>query len=432
MINKKIQYNKTVKFLYDLQFLGIKFGLKNIQSLLDHFGNPENHFPSIHIAGTNGKGSTAAMIASVLTASGYKTGLYTSPHLSDFSERIRINGVKISWEEIVSYTKSLKNEINKRKATFFEATTAIAFRYFADKKVDIAVIETGLGGRWDATNVLSPLISIITNIDIEHEHYLGKTYNSIAYEKGGIIKPFTPCITATENTNALSVIKTISESNQSQLIHIKDKTTARIRNSTILGLNADLKTKNHTYQNLDISLAGNYQIDNALISLLALEHCKEHENLSLISEKTIRRGFSNIQSLSGLKGRCEVISKKPLVIGDVAHNPRAIKSLVQSLQQFVGGKFFVVFGVMQDKKYKSMIENLYLITRRAIAVQPKGTRPLNKFIVQEEFQNLGVQCSIAKNCREGYKLALAEKRENEPILLTGSHYVLSEIFEKNE
>jgi dihydrofolate synthase / folylpolyglutamate synthase len=432
MINKKIQYNKTVRFLYDLQFLGIKFGLKNIQSLLDHLGNPENHFPSIHIAGTNGKGSTAAMIASVLAASGYKTGLYTSPHLTDFSERIRINGVKISWDEIVSYTKSLRNEIIKRKATFFEATTAIAFRYFADKKIDIAVVETGLGGRWDATNVLSPLVSIITNIDIEHEHYLGKTYKSIAYEKGGIIKPFTSCITATDNTKALSIIRTISGSNQSPLIHIKDQTTARIRNSTISGLNADLKTKNHTYQNLEISLAGNFQIENALISLLALEHCKENEKFSLISNNTIRRGFSTIQFLSGLKGRCEVISIKPLVIGDVAHNPYAIKSLVQSLQQLVGRKFFVVFGVMQDKKYKSMIENLYPITRRVIAVQPKGTRSLNKFVVQEEFQNLGLQCAVAKNCREGYKLALGEKRQNEPILITGSHYVLSEIFEKNE
>ncbi|MBI5475915.1 MAG: bifunctional folylpolyglutamate synthase/dihydrofolate synthase [Ignavibacteriales bacterium] len=425
-------YNSTIKYLFGLESSGIKFGLKNIQALLDYSGNPENHFPSIHVAGTNGKGSTSAMIASVLTASGYKTALYTSPHLTDFAERIRIDGVKISWDKIVSYTKDIKPEIEKCKATFFEATTAIAFRYFADMKVDIAVIETGLGGRLDSTNVLTPIVSVITNIGIEHEQYLGSTYKKIAFEKGGIIKPFTPCITAVENSDALSTIEAIVKSNRAKLFQIDKYSKSRIISSSIFGLEINVKTKYNFYDNLSVSLPGEYQLKNSLMAIIALEYCKQNENFKLISEKSFRKGFSNIQAFTGMKGRCEVISPNPLVIGDVAHNPDAMKSLVRSLKKLITKKIVLVFGVMRDKNYSLMIDHLKPITKMAYAVQPKGERALNKFIIQKEFQKRNIPCKIAKNCHLGLKTAIAEISEKEPILVTGSHYVLSEIIQKNE
>jgi dihydrofolate synthase/folylpolyglutamate synthase len=201
------EYKNTLNFLFGLQKFGMKFGLENIKHLLDFLENPETNYPTVHIAGTNGKGSTAAMIASILTASGYKTGLYTSPHLIDFTERIRIDGKPISSKEVVIYGKKLKSQIQKSKATFFEATTAIAFQYFSDKNVDVALIETGLGGRLDATNVIKPELSIITTIGMDHSEQLGNTIQSIASEKAGIIKSRTPCITSVKNASALKIIK---------------------------------------------------------------------------------------------------------------------------------------------------------------------------------------------------------------------------------
>ena len=192
-------FKHTLQSLYDLQMFGMKVGLQNIWALTDIFGHPELQFPCIHIAGTNGKRSTSSMIASILTASGYRTGLYTSPHLVHFSERIRIDGRAIPEREIVRYTKDMMPAIKKLQATFFEATTAMAFRYFADQSVDIAVIETGLGGRLDATNIVTPLLSVITNIGLDHTEHLGISLFAIAGEKGGIIKPFVPCIVGVKN-----------------------------------------------------------------------------------------------------------------------------------------------------------------------------------------------------------------------------------------
>jgi dihydrofolate synthase/folylpolyglutamate synthase len=423
------EYNKTIKFLFGLEFFGIKLGLKNINSLLNFCGNPENHFPSIHIAGTNGKGSTAAMIASVLTSSGYKTGLYTSPHLINFTERIKINGKEISWDDIYSYTNYFKPEIIKRKPTFFEATTAIAFKYFADQKIDIAVIETGLGGRCDATNVLSPLVSVITNINIEHEQYLGKTYSSIANEKGGIIKPFVPCITATENPEALNKLKSIAKLNQSKLNHIDEFSKAVLKDNSLFGLQADIRTDKNIYPDLKISLAGNHQLINARLSVLVLEYLREYEGFKSMTNKNIYNGFQKIKENTGFFGRMDIISTSPFIIADVAHNPDAVKTLVESLRKYISGKALLIFGVMEDKRFDEMIKYLQPITRIAVAVQPRGSRSLDKRILLQYFNRNGIPAISAESCSEGFQLGLVEKRVNEPILITGSHYVLSEIIQ---
>ena len=211
------EYKDTEAFLFSLHNVGIKLGLENISLLLNELGNPHQKFSTIHIAGTNGKGSTAAMLASILTAAGYKTGLYTSPHLLDFRERIRINGVSIPKQRATSFVSQIKNCVLENHITFFECTTALACKYFADENVDIAIIETGLGGRLDATNIIHPLLSIITNISLEHEALLGKTIENIAKEKGGIIKKNIPCITGSEHIKAIKVFKQICENNNSNL-----------------------------------------------------------------------------------------------------------------------------------------------------------------------------------------------------------------------
>ncbi len=203
-------YHSTLSFLYSLQYRGMKLGLRNVRTLVRAAGNPERGFSSIHIAGTNGKGSTSSFIASCFMSAGYRTGLYTSPHLERFNERIRIDGRQIPDAEIVRITKMLRPAIQKTKATFFEATTAIAFCWFAEQGVDVAVIETGLGGRLDATNVVRPMISVITNVALDHQEYLGNTLRKIAREKGGIIKPRTPVVTASEDRNVLRVLKAIA------------------------------------------------------------------------------------------------------------------------------------------------------------------------------------------------------------------------------
>ncbi len=403
-------------------------GLENIRKLLRYIGNPENNFPSIHIAGTNGKGSTASMIASILTTSGYRTGLYTSPHLVNFTERIRIDGNKISEKMLVSYTKNLKSKIIEYKATFFEATTAIAFQYFSDQQVDIAVIETGLGGRWDATNVISPLASVITNIEMDHTEYLGKTYSSIAFEKGGIIKPFTPCFTGTKNKEALQQLKNIAHLNSSPIQNADKRSRIVTEKETIEGQTIQLKSEKNEYRNILLPLVGDHQKRNLQLAILTVEHLKENECYSKITNKNIIDGLANIARYSGLRGRFDVVCKKPLIIADVAHNPDGIQTLVRNLKRLIGGKNIIVFGVMKDKDYKRMIKSLSSVSRLAIAVTPKTSRALENNIISNEFHRNSIKSVGLASVEKGIQYAQNECRNNEAIILTGSLYLVGECF----
>ncbi len=420
------EYQATKRFLFNLQMFGIKVGLKNIEILLRYLGNPENHFPSIHIAGTNGKGSTSSMIASILTASRYRTGLYTSPHLIDFSERIRIDGQKISAQEIIYYTKILRTVIEKYKITFFEATTAIAFQYFADKKVDVAVIETGLGGRLDATNIITPLLSVITNIGIEHTEHLGITYSRIASEKGGIIKPFIPCITGTKDRQAFAVLRTIAKINQSKIFHSSDISSVALIKSSLNGLTMKVATNRNQYNNLFLSLGGEHQLDNLQLALAAVEYVKYIEGFSKIKMSRIVEGLSSIQKYSGLRGRMEVIKGTPLLIADVAHNPDGMEVLANMLRKLIVGKLIVVFGVMRDKAYQKMIESIKPLIRVGIAVSPQIDRALNTQSIMSEFQKQSIIAINGETVAKGFQIARQEARKVEPILVTGSHYVVGE------
>ncbi|MGA2623609.1 MAG: folylpolyglutamate synthase/dihydrofolate synthase family protein [Bacteroidota bacterium] len=415
-----------LRFLYNLQFFGIKLGLRNIRSLLTFLDHPERKFPSIHVAGTNGKGSTAAMIASMLTASGYRTGLYTSPHLVNFMERIRIDGEAIPPEIVSEYTQFLQPSIRRLEATFFEATTAIAFQYFAEQEVDVAVVETGLGGRLDATNVVTPLVSVITNIGIEHTEHLGRTHARIAFEKGGIIKPAVPCFTDTTDPAALRTLERIARSTRSQLYRSREVSSASIRHQSLLGTVVDLKTEHACYRNLSVSLAGAHQVRNAQLAVLSTEYLKSTEGFTGISASKINEGLSDIQRFTGLRGRLDVLRMRPIVIADVAHNPDGIVTLVRSLKELRVHQVATVFGAMKDKDYNQMTAELLPISRCVVAVQPRTERALDGSRIVKAVHARRSKALLGKSVENGLNLAMNEVHEGEPVLVVGSHYVVGE------
>ena len=281
-------YQKTIKYLYNLHAKGIKLRLRRIEKMLDLIGHPEEQFKSIIVAGTNGKGSTSAILSSLLEAAGYKVGLLTSPHLLDYRERIRINKKVISKEDLVKLVRKLKPYSEKTGCTFFEITTAIAYQYFAIQKIDYAVLEVGMGGRLDATNTATPEISIITNIDFDHTKSLGKTIKKIAKEKAGIIKPNGCLITSAEKEEALNIFRKICIRKKAKMFqvqeHIKAKNIRIDEKGTYFNV-----TGIYRYKNLHLSLRGKYQIDNALTALMTLSKLNLESSIS--NEKIIREGL---------------------------------------------------------------------------------------------------------------------------------------------
>lgn len=416
-------YTEAISYLYGLQKFGMKFGLTGIRALLRAVGNPHKQLRAIHVAGTNGKGSVASMTASIFTAAGYKTGLYTSPHLIDFSERIRINGKPIPQKRVVQFVRLLRPVIERRKSTFFEVVTAMAFNYFAEEKVDIAVIETGLGGRLDATNVVNPLVSVITSIELEHTEILGKKIEAIAMEKAGIIKPRIPVVTAVESKHAMQVIWSVGAKNKSRIVSFEPQ-SAFVHESSFDGLNIDLIGSQHEYRGLKISAAGEFQVRNAGIALLAAEIAAQRGNFA-IDERAIRKGFGAIQANSGLQARLSIIQKNPLVIADVAHNPEAVQMLVHALRSLGLNRFIVVFGVLKDKNFRPMVSSLSQIVARAIVVEPATERARSARDLEKEFRRRRVPTINAGSVREGVQLAKS-LRLPYPILITGSNFVVGE------
>lgn len=414
---------EAIGYLYGLQGRGMKFGLSGIRGLLRDLGNPEKTLRSIHIAGSNGKGSTAALIASVLTTEGYRTGLYTSPHLISFRERIRIDGKPVPGRRIVEYVRLLKPGIESRKATFFEAVTAIAFRYFADEAVDYAVIEAGLGGRLDATNVLKPLVSVITSISLEHTEILGNSLKAIAYEKAGIIKRGVPCVSGVVETAAKGVLRRVCREKGSGLTELTPRAVT-VEQSDLRGSTAVMRLPDGTGGRFAIGLAGSFQARNAVVAYAALRELSGRG--VRLTQKGIRRGFADVAARTGFRGRISAVRRHPLTIVDVAHNPEAIRKLVGALQGMGLRKMTVVFGVMRDKKMPPMINALASIARRAAAVQPRTERARSAGDIAEAFRRRHIPVFFIGNVRDGVRRARREAGRNGAVLITGSHFVAGE------
>jgi dihydrofolate synthase / folylpolyglutamate synthase len=402
----------------------MKFGLDGITRLLRVLGNPHGDFPTVHIAGTNGKGSVASMLASIFTAAGYKTGLYTSPHLVKFEERIRIDGKPISQKAIAEITSKLSASLQRHKPTFFEATTALAFRYFADKKVDIAIVETGLGGRLDSTNVVRPIVSIITGIGLEHTEILGDSIADIAREKAGIVKKNTPCVTGVRDSIALKVIRKACKDAHAPL-SIADVDTVKEKKSSLGGTIIDAKIGIATLKGVTLSLAGEYQLGNLAIVLETVNQIRKMGTFDL-SDEAVREGLAHVQEHSGLRGRLTTVMEKPKVLIDVAHNSDALSRLVGSLKRLGLKRLTVVFGVMKDKDHSAMIRSLAPVTDHAIAVAARSQRSRSASDVAASFAAEGCSVRAALSVQEGVSLALETVPKDGIILVTGSHYVVGE------
>ena len=426
-------YAETLRFLYSLQTFGIKLGLENTEQLLAFLGNPQRRFSSIHVAGTNGKGSTASLVASVLTAAGFKTGLYTSPHLVDFSERIRINGVPIPVGAIVGIAEKLRPEVERLRATFFEATTALAFEYFARSGVEIAVVETGLGGRLDSTNVLKPLLSVITTIELDHTEHLGHDIKSVAREKGGIIKRNTPCVVGVVSREAYRLLKELAFERGSPIVRSPRVARHTIRENSSRRLSVDMTVSGEVYPRLAIGLLGRHQIENAKTALVALRELGERSAaFDRISRSAVREGLRTVTRNAGIRGRFEVISRRPLVILDVGHNHAAFQALKTVLGDFHLRKLIVVFGVMKDKDWRAMIRTLRPFVRTVVAVEAATDRALPSAEIVEECLNEKIDVKEGRDVMDGVRIALDEAKWSDTILVAGSHYVVGEAIQALE
>lgn len=401
----------------------MKFGLHGIRTLLTSLGHPEEQFSSIHIAGTNGKGSTASMIAAIFTASGYKTGLYTSPHLVSFNERIRINGKPISSKAVARLATAIGPAIERNSCTFFEAVTAMAFKYFAESRVDIAIVETGLGGRLDATNVLRPLVSVITTIGLEHTQILGTSLEEIAFEKGGIIKKGVPCVAGVKSQKAIRILKNICAKKKSQFIRMEPNNVL-LRQSSLDGLFMDLCIAGKPFRNVRVALAGKHQAMNALLAIYAVEIAVQRCNFT-VNKKAIREGLAHIRQFSGIQARLSIVQRNPLILADVAHNPEAMRVLCQSLKGLRLGKIHIVFGLMQDKNYRAIIKTLRQVAKSVFVVEARTDRSRSATELARGVRRVRVPVKEFHNVGDGVSSALRQQ-DGMPILITGSHFVVGE------
>jgi dihydrofolate synthase/folylpolyglutamate synthase len=396
-------YNKCIDYLFSLERVGIKYDLKNINLILDKLGRPEKSFKAIHIAGTNGKGSVSAMINSVLMESGFKTGLYTSPHILDFRERILIDGKLISKNFIIDFTNKLITLIQKIQPSFFEVTTALAFEYFRQKRVKFAVIETGLGGRLDSTNILKPIIEIITSISIDHTNFLGNAIEKITKEKAGIIKKNSICVIGNVPAKSKKIIKQVCKKQKTKLI---DSSKVKI-------------------SNLSLPLIGAYQKNNLRTAVAALREISEQEKLPQI-KSNIKSGLKNIISNSNFHGRFEQINNNPKIIIDVSHNEQSLKNLSDNLKQIKYKNLYVIFGLMKDKQLSDCVAQIKKLTAEKIIL----TKPDYKRAAEPE--ELAEFFSSKKNIitkpglKESYKYVQNQFGKNDLLLVTGSFFVVSD------
>ncbi|MFA4838275.1 MAG: folylpolyglutamate synthase/dihydrofolate synthase family protein [Candidatus Neomarinimicrobiota bacterium] len=419
----------SLNFLYSLNKKGIRLGLERIRELLNRLDDPQNAFASIHVAGTNGKGSICAVIASVLESAGFRVGLYTSPHLLRFNERIRVNGAQIADGEMASFVERSHRWIVELDCTFFEATTALALVYFREKKVDYAVLEVGMGGRFDATNVVTPVLSVITPIGKDHQEFLGKSLRQIAMEKAGIAKQGVPCVVSKQPPSVLSIIKQNLEINGAGFFYAPDLCKVRRTKMT-----AQEQTVNIRYDDLSLvgvrfPLIGDHQALNLQTALAAIASLKNE----CLTAEVIRRGIESVI----WPGRLQILSNEPLVFYDVGHNLHGIRRVVRTLMQIFPQKkidTFVALG--RTKNYRALGESLNRLG---------GKVYLSEIPCQDSVPVDELKTDLVRHIPEGRIVtggapsellheAACQIRPDEVLLIIGSHYLaplVLPIFKKN-
>lgn len=421
-----LTYQQTLDYLYAqlpvfhrIGPAALKPGLGNIIALCNRINNPQNSFKTIHIAGTNGKGSTSHYLAAILQSAGYKTGLYTSPHVKDFRERIRVNGRMVSKNYVVKFVEERLPVFKGIDASFFELTVAMAFEYFAIKKVDIAIIETGLGGRLDSTNIISPELCIITNIGYDHMDLLGDTLPKIAAEKAGIIKPKIPVVIGERNKETQEVFIAKAKQEKAPIIFAEDAYKVKPIVQQPGKLTVQAGDKKYTSE-----LTGNYQLKNIATVLAAVDELKS-KGFS-IPDKAIKQGLANVVTLTGLPGRWQVINQKPLAIADTAHNYDGLKLTMHQLQQLKKANLHIVLGVVADKDLGKILP---LLPKKATYYfcKPNLMRGLDAVTLQTQAAKFGLKGEVYASCKKAYHAALKAAKANDAIYVGGSTFVVGEI-----
>ena len=425
------QYSTIIERLFGLNEFNVKLGLENISGLLKHLGNPQKELKTIHIAGTNGKGSTALFLNSIFNISGYKTGLYVSPHLIDIRERITVGTRKISQKSFIELSEHIFCVMEKEDlpVTFFEFVTALAFLYFSQERVDIGIIEVGLGGRLDATNVLNPLVSVITEIGLEHTQYLGSSIKEVAAEKGGIIKPGGAVFISAENKEAVTVLNNKAIIKKTTCFQYgKDFTVSHINedsqhdNDKIpLPQTFSIEFQGRKLIKLKINTAGNFQIKNSsTATAVALYLSKKYR---AINENSICEGLKK----TTIPCRMELIQKSPRIVLDAAHNFHAIQVLIENISLFFTYKrLIVILGILNDKDYKKIIKVLSTRADTFIMTEPVSKRALSARLLENEASSLNKQTFIEKKVSKALKKAKEVAGSHDLILVTGSFYSVGE------
>lgn len=422
MRKKFTSYNDCINYLFNLERAGIKYDLKNIKSLLKTLGYPQNNFKAIHIAGTNGKGSVASILNSFLIEKKFKTGLYTSPHINDFRERILVNGKFISKNFIIRFVNLVLNEIDKIKPSFFEVTTAMAFEYFKAKDVDYAVIETGLGGRLDSTNVLKPVLSIITSLSIDHTDYLGKTIESITMEKGGIIKSKIPVISGNIPPVSIKILSKITEAKNSKIYFQKKNNLVRITNRTENGFYFN---KGKEFTKIFFPTIGDFQLNNIAVGFSAMELLKSIGGINF-NQTDIRNTFSRLKQNSNFHGRFEKISDKPKIVTDVSHNLQAIQNISSNLKYFKYKKLFIVFAMMADKNFKDCVNELSKLNAVIILTKPYYKRAAEPASLFNSVMKNRSKFIIKEDLANAMEYVFQKAGKEDLILITGSFFLVND------
>lgn len=376
-----------------------KKDLTNTLVLSKELNFPEKKFKSIHVGGTNGKGSTSHMLASVLQEAGYKVGLYTSPHLKSFTERIRINGNEIPKRKVTSFIKRQKDFLENQKLSFFEMTVGMAFDFFANEKVDIAIIEVGLGGRLDSTNIITPEVSVITNIGLDHTQFLGETLPEIAYEKAGIIKKNIPVIIGEKQVEVKEVFKQKAKETNAKIYFASD---------------TDVEYKT--------DLLGDYQKNNSKTAVAAIRSLEGFE----VSSKNIADGLMNVVKNTNLKGRWQILQEKPKVICDTAHNKEGLHIVLNQLKREKFRKLHIVLGVVSDKKLEEVLP-LFPKEATYYFCKPDIPRGMSEEVLQEKALNFNLKGKKYLSVKKAYKQALLNANQQDIIYVGGSTFVVAEI-----
>lgn len=422
-------YPETIEFLYGIRLFGQKLGLETMQYLLRQMNNPQDSLRFIHIAGTNGKGSVAAMVHAVLSQAGYKTGLYTSPHLVSFCERFQVNGKPIAESDVVRLVEEIKPLLEKvgahpevRAPTFFEAVTAMALQYFHEQQIDVVVWETGLGGRLDATNVVTPLVSVITNIAFDHTQYLGETLAQIATEKCGIIKPGVPVVTASVVEEARQVIERTATARGCRITMIGQDVRATRLSEDEQCQRVELAGARHDYGPLTIPLLGAHQTINCATAVAALE-----ASGLAVTPKQVHEGVMQ----TAWPGRFQIVNHNPTVVLDGAHNAAAAERLAATLREhFAGRKLTLILGVLRDKNYDQMCQVLAPLATRVLCVPVNSERTSDPDQLARwcNAANQPAQITVARDLVEAY--AQARKENAEVIVIAGSLFLVGEALDR--